>query len=51
MATPKRVQTHRPKHSDTSLSREWRTNMANKKKKVVKELVITVYLLKCLIVF
>ena len=24
MATPKRVRTHRPKHSDTSLSREWR---------------------------
>ena len=32
MATPKRVQTHRPKHSDTSLSREWRINMANPKK-------------------
>ena len=32
MATPKRVRTHRPKHSDTSLSREWRINMANKKK-------------------
>ena len=25
----KRVRTHRPKHSDTSLSREWRINMAN----------------------
>ena len=36
MATPKRVRTHRPKHSDTSLSREWRINMANKKKKVVR---------------
>ena len=33
MATPKRVRTHRPKHSDASLSREWRINMANKKKK------------------
>ena len=30
MATPKRVRTHRPKHSDTSLSREWRINMAKK---------------------
>ena len=29
MATPKRVRTHRPKHSDTSLPREWRINMAN----------------------
>ena len=33
MATPKRVRTYRPKHSDTSLSREWRINMANKKRK------------------
>ena len=33
MATPKRVRTFRPKHSDTSLSREWRINKANKKKK------------------
>ena len=32
MATPKQVRTYRPKHSDTSLSREWRINMANKKK-------------------
>ena len=32
MATPKRVRTYRPKHSDTSLSREWRINVANKKK-------------------
>ena len=32
MATPKRVRTFRPKHSDASLSREWRINMANKKK-------------------
>ena len=32
IATPKQVQTYRPKHSDTSLSREWRINMANKKK-------------------
>ena len=32
MATPKRVRTRRPKHSDISLSREWRINMANKKK-------------------
>ena len=32
MATPKRVRTCRTKHSDTSLSREWRINMANKKK-------------------
>ena len=31
MATPKRVRTYRPKHSDTSLSRKWRINMANKK--------------------
>ena len=30
MATPKRVRTYRPKHSDASLSREWRKNMANK---------------------
>ena len=35
MATPKRVRTYRPKHSDTSLSREWRINMANKKKAFV----------------
>ena len=33
MATPKRVRTYRPKYSDTSLSPEWRINMANKKKK------------------
>ena len=33
MATPKRVRTHRPKYSDTLLSRKWRINMANKKKK------------------
>ena len=33
MVTPKRVRTYRPKHSDTSLTREWRINMANKKKK------------------
>ena len=32
IATPKRVRIYRPKHSDTSLSREWRINMANKKK-------------------
>ena len=32
IATPKGVRTHRPKHSDTSLSREWRINMANIKK-------------------
>ena len=32
MATPKRVRTYRLKHSNTSLSREWRINMANKKK-------------------
>ena len=32
MATPKRVRTYCPKHSDTSLSREWRINMVNKKK-------------------
>ena len=30
IATPKRVQTSRPKHSDASLSREWRINMAKK---------------------
>ena len=30
MATPKRVRTYHPKHSDTSLFREWRINMANK---------------------
>ena len=35
MATSKRVRTRRPKHSDTSLSREWRINMANEKKKVI----------------
>ena len=32
MATPKRVRTYCPKHSNTSLSREWRINMTNKKK-------------------
>ena len=32
MATPKRVRTHRPKHGNTSLSREWRINMGNRKK-------------------
>ena len=32
IATPKRVRTYRPKHSYTSLSRELRINMANKKK-------------------
>ena len=32
IATPKHVQTYCPKHNDTSLSREWRINMANKKK-------------------
>ena len=31
IATPKRVRAYRPKHSDTSLSREWRINMGNKK--------------------
>ena len=36
MATPNRVRTYRPKHSDTSLSREWRINMVNKKKKKKK---------------
>ena len=35
MATPKRVRTYRPKHRDTSLSPEWRINMAHKKKNVV----------------
>ena len=33
VATPKRVRTYRPKHSDTSLSREWRINMAKKNQK------------------
>ena len=37
MATPKRVRTYGPKHSDKSLSREWRINMANKKKKYLGE--------------
>ena len=32
ISTPKRVRTYRPKHSYTLLSREWRINMANKKK-------------------
>ena len=32
IATLKRVLTYRPKHSDASLSREWRKNMANKMK-------------------
>ena len=36
MATPKRVRTYCPKHNDTSLSREWRINMAKKKKKEVE---------------
>ena len=31
MATPTRVRTYGPKHSDTSLSRDWRIDMANKK--------------------
>ena len=35
MATSKRVRTFRPKHSDISLSREWRINMANKKSLLV----------------
>ena len=39
MATLKRVRTYRPKHSDTSLSREWRINMANKKNKKTNKLV------------
>ena len=30
IATPKRVRTYRPKHSDTSLSCEWRINIAKK---------------------
>ena len=30
MATPKRVLTYRPRHSDTSLSRKWRINMEKK---------------------
>ena len=30
MATPERVRTYRLKHSNTSLSREWRINVANK---------------------
>ena len=34
IATPKRVRTHCPKHSDTALSREWRINMANIKRKL-----------------
>ena len=34
ITTTKRVRTYRPKHSDSSLSREWRINMANKKKKI-----------------
>ena len=34
IATPKRVRTYRPKHSDTSLSREYRINTANKRKKI-----------------
>ena len=29
IATYKRVRTYRPKHRDTSLSREWRINIAN----------------------
>ena len=37
MATPKRMRTHRPKHGDTSLSREWRINIAKKYKKVSQE--------------
>ena len=34
MATPKRVRTYSPKHSDTSLPREWRINMAKTNKKI-----------------
>ena len=34
MAIPKRVRTYRPKHSDASLSRKWRINMA---KKIIKQ--------------
>ena len=40
MATPKRVRTHRPKHSNTSLFREWRINMANEKKNYVGEVML-----------
>ena len=36
IATLKRVRTYRPKHSDTSLSREWKINVANKKKSQLK---------------
>ena len=32
ITTPKRVRTYRPKHRNTSISCEWRINMANKKK-------------------
>ena len=38
IATPKRVRTYRPKHSDTLLSREWRVCMVNKKKTQKKTL-------------
>ena len=41
MATPKRVRTYRPKHSDTSLSREWRMNMASKKNEWVRAFVLS----------
>ena len=44
MATPKRVRTYCPKHSDTSLSCEWRINMANKKKKKTSNFVF-----KCIV--
>ena len=49
MVTPKRVRTYRPKHSDTSLSREWRIDMANKKKKKIIRLHLFDYQEKMLI--
>ena len=45
MATPKRVRTYCPKHSDTSLSREWRINMANKKNNLYANFTLMVVLL------
>ena len=35
IATPMQVRSYRPKHSDTSLSSEWKINMENKKKRLI----------------
>ena len=47
MTTPMRVRTYRPKDSDTSLSREWRINMANKNKTLCSLMFTDQINLKC----